>query len=159
LRRAIHIRETCVLSDQHSRVGEDHRMTNLIEELKEEHKIILDILNQVKTLGISSKTGQEKLLSARDLLISHMNKEDERYYPALTRAAANNKDLKITLDYFIKDMEVVSKNAMDLFKKYSQGGDEAEFAGDVKLLYMTLKDRIRIEEDTLFKKFNQISES
>lgn len=147
------------MSDQQSRVGENRRMTNLIEELKKEHKIILDILNQVKTLGISSKTGQEKLLSARDLLISHMNKEDEKYYPALTRAAANNKDLKITLDYFIRDMEVVSKNAMDLFKKYSQGGDEAEFAGDVKLLYMTLKDRIRIEEETLFKKFSQISES
>jgi len=134
-------------------------MTNLIEELKNEHKIILDILNQVKTLGISSKTGQEKLLSARDLLISHMNKEDEKYYPAFTRAAANNNDLKIMLDYFVKDMEVVSKKAMDLLNKYSEGGDEAEFAGDFKLLYMTLKDRIRIEEETLFKKFNQISES
>src|SRR5512143_2009933 len=131
-------------------------MTNLIEELKNEHKIILDILNQVKTLGITSKIGQEKLLSARDLLISHMNKEDEKYYPAFTRAAANNKDLKVMLDYFVKDMEVVSKKAIDLFNKYSQGGDEAEFAGDFKLLYMTLKDRIRIEEETLFKKFNQI---
>ena len=63
------------------------------------------------------------------------------------------------LDYFVKDMEVVSKKAMDLLNKYSEGGDEAEFAGDFKLLYMTLKDRIRIEEETLFKKFNQISES
>jgi len=134
-------------------------MTNLIEELKNEHKIILDILDRVKTLGISSKTGQEELISARDLLISHMNKEDEKYYPALTRAAANNKDLKIMLDYFVKDMEVVSNNAMNLFNKYSQGGDEAEFAGDFKLLYMTLKDRIRTEEETLFKKFNQIKES
>jgi hypothetical protein len=134
-------------------------MTDLIEELKEEHKILLDILNQVKALGISSKSGQEKLLSAKDLLISHINKEDERYYPAFTRAAANNKELKIMLDYFVKDMEVVSKHAMDLFSKYSRGGDEAEFAGDLKLLYMTLKDRIRIEEETLFKKFNQISES
>jgi hypothetical protein len=134
-------------------------MSNLIEELKNEHKIILDILNQVKTLGISSKTGQEKLLSARNLLISHMKKEDEKYYPAFTRAAANNKDLKIMLVYFVKDMEVVSKKALDLFNKYSQGGDEAEFAGDFKLLYMTLKDRIRIEEETLFKKFNEISDS
>lgn len=134
-------------------------MSNLIEELKNEHKIILDILNQVKTLGISSKAGQERLLSARDLLISHMKKEDEQYYPVFTRAAANNKDLRIMLVYFVKDMEVVSKKALDLFNKYSQGGDEAEFAGDFKLLYVTLKDRIRIEEETLFKKFNQISDS
>jgi len=132
-------------------------MSNLIEELKNEHKIILEILDQVKTLGISSTSGQEKLLSAKDLLIAHMKKEDEHYYPALKRAAENNKDLKIMMEYFIKDMEDVSKKAMCLFDKYSQGGDEAEFAGDVKLFYMTLKDRIRTEEHTLFEKFSQLN--
>jgi len=132
-------------------------MSDLIEELKIEHKIILEILDQVKTLGISSASGQEKLLSAKDLLIAHMKKEDEQYYPALKRAAENNKDLTILLDYFIKDMEDVSKKAMCLFDKYSQGGDEADFAGDVKLLYMMLKDRIRTEEKTLFVKFSQLN--
>ena len=133
-------------------------MSNLIEELKNEHKIILEILDQVKTLGISSTSGQEKLLSAKDLLIAHMKKEDEHYYPALKRAAENNKDLRIMLDYFVRDMEDVSKKAMCLFDKYSQGGNEADFAGDVTLLYMTLKDRIRTEEHTLFEKFNQLNE-
>jgi len=130
-------------------------MSNLIEEFKNEHKIILEILDQVKTLGISSASGQEKLLSAKDLLIAHMKKEDEKYYPALKRAAENNKEIMIMLDYFIKDMEDVSKKAMFLFNKYSQGGDEADFAGDVKILYMTLKDRILTEEKTLFEKFGQ----
>jgi Hemerythrin HHE cation binding domain len=128
-------------------------MPNLIEELKNEHKIILKILDEVKIFGISSSSGQQKLLSAKDLLIAHMKKEDEQYYPALKRAAANNKDLKIMLDYFVKDMEDVSNKAMCLFDKCSQGGDEADFAGDVTLLYMTLKDRIRTEEHTLFEKF------
>ena len=132
-------------------------MSNLIEELKNEHKIILDILGQVKTLGISSVSGQEKLLSAIDLLIGHMKKEDDNYYPELKRAAENNKDLMIMVDYFIKDMENVSKKAMSIFDKYSQGGDEADFAGDITLLYMTLKDRIRIEEKTLFAKFSQLN--
>jgi len=132
-------------------------MSNLIEELKNEHKIILGILDEVKTFGISSPSGQEKLLSAKGLLIAHMKKEDEQYYPALKRAAENNKDLMIMLDYFVKDMEDVSKKAMCLFDKYSQGGDEVDFAGDVKLLYMMLKDRIRTEEKTLFVKFGQIN--
>jgi iron-sulfur cluster repair protein YtfE (RIC family) len=130
-------------------------MSNLIEELKNEHKIILKILDEVKTFGISSASGQEKLLSAKDLLIAHMKKEDEQYYPALKRAAENNKDFRIMLDYFVSDMEDVSKKAMSLFDKYSQGGDETDFAGDVKLLYLTLKDRIRIEEKTLFEKFSR----
>lgn len=128
-------------------------MSNLIDELRNEHRIMLDVLDQVRGLGISSPTGQEKFLSIRNLLVSHMNKEDERYYPALKREAESNEALKLTLDYFARDMEVVSRKAMQLFDKYAQGGPETEFSGDVKLLYMLLRDRIRIEEDTLFKKY------
>ena len=131
-------------------------MSRLLEELKSEHKIILDILFQVKTQGITSRTGQERLISARDFLTAHIQKEDERYYPELRRAAKDNEDLKIILDYFVKDMEDVSKKAMQLFDKYAHGGDEESFAGEIKLLYMMLKDRIRTEEETLFKKFSAV---
>ncbi len=131
-------------------------MSNLIEELKNEHKSILAILDQVKTAGISSRSGREKFLSARDLLTAHMAKEDEQYYPRLRRAAEGNADLKMMLDYFVRDMEKVSKKAMQVFDKYSRGGDEAEFAGEIKLLYMILKDRIRTEERTLFAKFSDV---
>jgi iron-sulfur cluster repair protein YtfE (RIC family) len=131
-------------------------MSKLLEELKSEHKVILDILGQAKTRGISSRAGQEKLISARDLLMAHMRKEDEMYYPALRRAAENDRELKILLDYFVKDMEDVSKMAMRLFDRYAQGGDEAAFAGEIKLLYLTLKDRILTEEETLFEKFSAI---
>jgi hypothetical protein len=128
-------------------------MKNLINELKGEHKTILDILGQIKALGISSRAGQEKLLAARDLLMAHMRKEDEKYYPELRRVAESRKELKILMDYFISDMEAVSKKATRLFDKYAQGGDETEFAGEIKLLYLALKDRIQTEEETLFEKF------
>ncbi len=131
-------------------------MSNLIEELKDEHKSILAILEQVKTAGVASRSGREKLLSARDLLTAHMTKEDEQYYPRLRRAAADNKELKVMLDYFVRDMENVSKKAMLVFDKYSQGGNEAEFAGEITMLYMMLKDRIRTEEKTLFAKFSDV---
>ncbi len=131
-------------------------MSNLIEELKDEHRSILEMLDQVKTAGISSRSGREKLLSARDLLKAHMTKEDEQYYPSLRRAAADNKELKVMLDYFVRDMENVSKKAMLVFDKYSQSGDEAEFAGEITMLYMMLKDRIRTEEKTLFAKFSDV---
>jgi hypothetical protein len=129
-------------------------MIDLLEELKLEHRDILAILDQAKALGISSRAGQEKLISARELLIAHMRKEDEKYYPGLRRAAENNKELKVMLDYFVKDMEDVSKKAMHLFDSYALGGNDADFSGDIKVLYMTLKDRIRTEEETLFKKFS-----
>jgi hypothetical protein len=131
-------------------------MSKLLEELKREHKVILDILGQAKTRGISSRAGQEKLISARDLLMAHMRKEDEKYYPELRRAAENNEELRVLLDYFARDMEDVSKKAMQLFDKYAHGGDEAAFAGEIKLLYLTLKDRILTEEEILFEKFSVI---
>lgn len=128
-------------------------MKDLIPELKSEHKTILDILGQVRTFGISSRGGQESFLAARDLLLAHVRKEDEHYYPELRKAAESRQELRITLDYFVADMEAVSKRAMRVFDKYAQGGDEAEFAGELKLLYVLLRDRIQTEEETLFEKF------
>jgi len=128
-------------------------MNALIRELKDEHKAILDVLEQVRELGISSPAGREKLLAARDLLMVHMRKEDEQYYPALRTAAAGRNELGVMMDYFLADMEAVSRKAMQVFDKYAQGGDDGQFAGEIKLLYMLLRDRVRTEEQTLFEKF------
>jgi hemerythrin-like domain-containing protein len=134
-------------------------MSNLIDVLKDDHRQILEILEQVKKLGIETSTGREKLLSAKTLLLSHIRKEDERFYPALSQAAEQNDSLKHTLKYFSDDMEQVSRKAMDLFDKYAGGAFADEFPGEIKLLYMTLKDRIRTEEEVLFKKYEQIGEA
>jgi len=128
-------------------------MKELIKELKNEHQAILAILTRIKTLGIASRSGQEQLLAARCLLMAHIRKEDEHYYIGLRKAAETDPGLKIMMDYFVADMEAVSSKAMLLFDTYAQGGDEGEFAGAIKLLYMTLKDRIRTEEETLFRKY------
>jgi hypothetical protein len=131
-------------------------MPNLLDALKDDHRLILNILDEVKRLGIETSTGREKLLSAKALLLSHMQKEDERFYPVLHQAAEQNDGLKHTLKYFSDDMEQVSRKAFDLFDKYAGGASADEFAGEIKLLYMTLKDRIRTEEEVLFKKYEQI---
>jgi len=129
-------------------------MTNLIEELKKEHRIMLDALSEVKKLGISSSTARERLLSTKNLLIAHITKEDEQYYSALRKAAENDKALKVMLDYFSEDMKAVSEKAMHFFEKYSQGGDETEFEGDIILFCMMLMDRISAEEKNLFRRFD-----
>jgi iron-sulfur cluster repair protein YtfE (RIC family) len=130
-------------------------VSSLLEELKQDHKIMLDILDDVKKLGVASKSGQEKLLAAKAILLSHMQKEDQEFYPALKKAAEHNDDLKRTLNYFAEDMDVVSKKAMHVFDKYSRKASAAESTADITLLYMTLKDRIRTEEEILFKKFEK----
>ena len=52
-------------------------MSALIEELKREHTKIIDMLNEVKELGILSKEGQARLMSAKKCLVEHLKKEDE----------------------------------------------------------------------------------
>jgi hypothetical protein len=132
-------------------------MSQLLEDLKNDHRVILDILDQVKTAGIISKAGQEKLLSAKAVLIAHMKKEDAGFYPALQKAAETNDALKRTVAYFVEDMENVSEKAMRVFDKLAREAPDEDIAGELKLLYVTLKDRIRTEEDILFKKYEQLN--
>ncbi len=131
-------------------------MSTIIEELKDEHKSILAVLDQVRALGIASAPGRERLLSARDLLLAHMTREDEQYYPALRQAAEHSRELQVLLEFFVRDMENVSRKALQFFEKYSRGGNEEEFAGEIKLLYLTLRDRVRTEEEVLFARFDRI---
>ncbi len=131
-------------------------MTDLLDDLKDDHKLILEILDQVKALGIATATGREKLLSARDVLLSHMEKEDQLFYPALREAAKQNDDLGRVLSYFSEDMDRVSLKAMDVFNKYSGGASAEDFPGEITLLYITLKDRIRTEEEILFRRYEQL---
>jgi len=129
-------------------------MSQLIEELKRDHKTIVNVLDEVGKLGISSKEGQQRLMDAKQGLLAHLKKEDDRLYPVLKSAAEKKQSLKQTLDIFAKDMAEISKTAIDFFNKYAQGGSGLEFARDIGNLFTTLKSRIRKEEDILYKEYD-----
>ena len=80
-------------------------MNTLIEELKNDHAEIVKVLTKVRELGIGSKDGQDTLLAAKEGLLAHLKKEDERLYPSLRKAAENTPGLKYTLDMFAKDIQ------------------------------------------------------
>lgn len=62
-------------------------MSVLVERLKREHTVIVDVLNKVKEIGINSKEGQGKLLSIKNALLAHLKVEDEQLYPTLKKEA------------------------------------------------------------------------
>lgn len=132
-------------------------MSQLIVELKKEHAAIANILGEASRLGITSKEGQLKLMDAKKGLLAHLKKEDDQLYPALKRAAQNDKNLGQTLDVYAKDMEGISKAAITFFTKYAQGGSGIEFAKDIGGLFSTLKSRIRKEEDVLYKEYDRLN--
>lgn len=125
-------------------------MSDLIDDLEREHEQLLDIFNQVTDTGIGTDEGKRKLNEARDLLIEHIQKEDDELYPTLEQRAENDPDVGQTLNRFKDGMEDISDDAMNFFDTYT--GDETgmQFAKDAGNLLAQLKMRMRREENRLF---------
>jgi len=131
-------------------------MSELVEALKKEHVLIKETLNRARKLGISSSEGQNILLSAKDSLLAHLEKEDKQLYSVLNEAAESDTDLKQTLEWFANDMDEISKAALDFFSKYSKGGSGIEFAEDFGKLFATLTLRISKEENIIYQKYDEL---
>lgn len=132
-------------------------MSALVEKLKRDHVAISDILNQVKEMGIGSKEGLGKLLSVKTALLAHLKAEDEQLYPALKKEAEKNDGLKRTLDLFAREMETISKEALNFLDKYMGGGSGLEFARDFGRLCANLGQRIRKEESILYPEYDKLN--
>ena len=133
-------------------------MIALVKELKNEHSVILAILNEVKRLGILSKEGHAKLMSAKEHLLTHLKKEDRQLYPFLIKEAKGNKLLEGTLVLLAIDMADVSRVALEFFDKYSKGVLGKEFQEEFGRLFVTLRNRIRNEEDILYEKYEEVNQ-
>ncbi len=133
-------------------------MSILIKELKKDHLEIAAALDEIKELGILSKEGQAKLLSAKEHLLAHIKKEDEQLYPVLKKAAKNNEQLKSALDLCAIDMENVSRIVLEFFDKYSRGVSEEELQREFEGLSVALGKRIRNEEDILYEEYDMVNQ-
>lgn len=131
-------------------------MSNLVTELKEDHKKIVAVLAEVKAKGITSKEGVQVLVSAKAALLAHLKKEDTFLYPELRKAAQSNSGLKSTLDVFAKDMDKITAEVLAFFDKYSNGGSGIEFAKDIGHLLSVLGARIQREENSLYSEFDKL---
>ncbi len=128
-------------------------MSVLIEELKKDHSEIVATLNEVKELGILSKEGQAKLLSVKESLLAHLNKEDEQLYPVLIKKAEQNERLNTALDLCAIDMENVSRVVQEFFDKYSRGVSGKELQKEFENLFVALDKRVGNEEDILYDEY------
>ncbi len=130
-------------------------MSALIEGFKKDHSEIIDTLKEIKELGVLSEEGQAKLKSAKESLLEHLKKEDERLYPVLWKEAEHNKKLKEILDVFAMDMENVSRVVMEFFDKYSEEVVDSAVTGAFEELFAAFRNRIRNEEDILYEEYEK----
>ena len=131
-------------------------MSALIEEFKREHSGILAILNEVKKLGIHSPEGRSKLISAKEFLLEHLNKENEQLYPVLRKGAKHNKDLQNELDIFAIDPQYLTRVVHEFFDDYSGGDTDKDFQINFESLFASLNARIRNEEESLYHEYDDI---
>ncbi len=132
-------------------------MLVLIEELRNEHILVVKILNTIQRLGIYRKEGQRKLLTAKRSFIAHLEKEDEEFYPALRKTAENNKEFKKKLDHISINMEEVTEFVLRFFDKYLSEGSGIEFKFDCERLYSILKARM-LNEELIYKEYEKLQQ-
>lgn len=133
-------------------------MSQLIDNLKREHALIVFSLKEVKQMGFTSKDGKDKILSIKKVLYEHLKREDQDLYPVLKKASENNENLKQILDAFAKDMIGVSRSAIGFFRKYTIEGPNKEFPRDLEKLVVKLASRVKREENTLFIEYEKLSD-
>ncbi|WP_448217387.1 hemerythrin domain-containing protein [Endozoicomonas sp. 2B-B] len=132
-------------------------MSQLIEEFKSEHVQISDLLLQARDIGIGNQKGRDLILSAKKILLAHLNKEDRLLYPVLREAAENDESLKSTLTDYALDMDKISAKVMVFFNLYENGDNTIEnFQQDCNNIIRALSKRISKEEAVLYKTYDKI---
>lgn len=125
---------------------------DIIKELKEEHKKILLIFNEIeKVSSVDEKKGKIKEL--RTFMVEHLKKEDEHVYPGL--AKCKNKKAVQLGDLFSDAMNKYAKEFLGVVDNILN--QEDEISEDLILAYELItdkiKDRIIVEETILFPAF------
>lgn len=132
-------------------------MSALTDDLKKEHSAVKDLIEKIRKMEIGSPEQIESLKKIKDALLAHLKKEDEHLYPVLKKKMAEDKRLASTVEWFINDMDKVSKEALDFFEKYTkEGSDLSSFPADFGKFVALLSDRIRKEETTLYPAYDKV---
>lgn len=129
----------------------------LIDELKEEHKILLSYLKEANNnFGLNNEISKQKLLLARDLLLNHLKKEDRSLYPVLKKESENNPQLKNYLQTFASEMETITNFVIKFFEK-NEKQISPDFSDDLAKISFDLKQRMGREERVLYKEYEKIN--
>ncbi|NOQ27997.1 MAG: hypothetical protein GQ564_21755 [Bacteroidales bacterium] len=133
-------------------------MSKLVNELKQEHHAITDILLELQKIGASTTKGMELLMQSKTSLLAHLTKEDKQLYPYLHEKAKSDLSLRKTLDTFGAEMEKITEFVFDFYQKYfdSVNINKTEFVKDISKFIVTLKSRIMREEVAIYKAYEKL---
>jgi iron-sulfur cluster repair protein YtfE (RIC family) len=133
------------------------KISKFIQELEEEHDQILDLCSQVKEIYLTDREyAYNQLLIIKKLLLKHLQKEDKFLYPPLLKVAENDKYLKNSLDFFVKNINKVSDMFDTVLRIFSENNrDKAYYEENLNKLAILLNERIKKEEGIIFSMYEE----
>ena len=138
-------------------------MEMLTTELKNEHNILLNMINEIKESGISTEAGLQKLVESKSILLNHLTKEDNFLYPPLLKRAKRDPYLKALLYDLSVDMDEITKAALAFYQKYENTKighfDDSEFGKEISMILIKLTARISLENRKLYPEFDKLMSS
>ncbi|MDE1464003.1 hemerythrin domain-containing protein [Spartinivicinus poritis] len=123
----------------------------LIDSFIVEHRVIQRLLDEAMYEGIGSARCKAKLYKAKQLILSHLRKEDELLYPVLMEHSFSE-----LAEGYAQDMLSISKDALTFFDKFENGEYDnqiMEFAKALGNIIGVLGHRIQTEEVMLYKRY------
>lgn len=127
-------------------------MSTLINELKNDHEKLLAILQQTQELGLVTDAGRRKLLEGRKLLADHLNKEDIKLYPELSKGSS-----AATAKAFAEEMKGLTVSILGFINRLETSKNDLEYAKELGRIISTLKMRIRREEIQLYPLYEKLT--
>ena len=124
--------------------------SKFIEELKEQHRSIIDEFNILLSLLMKeeNKSILKQLKKIKSKILKHLKLENKKLYPQLLKIVG---DVSKTAGSFYNEMERIGKKAMEFFDSYTTKAEESkQFRNETKDIISIITRRINIEEDVLF---------
>ena len=111
----------------------------LTEILKDEHKIILSLFNELLFEEVNTEQRTIKFALVQFSLLEHLKKEDKYLYPKL-RELEGTDQLGVR---FSKEMRKISKQIMTFFNNYQHNSHGLAFSKELGIIVATLKKNFK----------------
>jgi hemerythrin-like domain-containing protein len=128
------------------RSNQRENMSDLLTILEADHRALLSLLSDVRNDSTASDENRSKLRDAKQLLATHLQKEQDQLYPGLGDSRTSTKLLNV----FTDELAWLNRVANGFFQKYPDSGSGTEFEKDIDALTKVLKIHIDREEEQVY---------
>jgi iron-sulfur cluster repair protein YtfE (RIC family) len=130
-------------------------MSNIIKELISEHVCILKHVEILKNSKDSPEIIRNSYFQLKELLITHLKKEDEELYPLLKKIAKDDPNRSRLLAKYINEIITISGEILNFFSLYKEPESGINFIADLGTVIGKLSVRISFENNIFFKEFEK----